>query len=297
MGFFISHYPAVLGSDIAGTVLSTGPSVPPSFPQPGTRIAAFAPCFFKQGLPDYGALQTRVLVPAVNAVELPDGMPFNEGALLPMAVMTAWSGWYTIGLPREMAYQAGPNEGMLVWGGASSVGSAAVQSAKLLGFTVYATASAAHHEYVKKLGASRVWDYHGEGVVAEMVAAAKADGVELSRGFDAVGQNKYSMAVLKEFVPRGGTAKLASAVPFQRIEDAPEVEGVEARFVMGPEDEGERGEFFGFVFRGWLREKLGRGEFVPSPHVKVVEGGLEGVNRGLDELKGGVSGTKLVLEV
>lgn len=297
MGFFIAHYPAVLGSDIAGTVLSVGASVPASAPQPGTRVAAFATAFYKQGLPDYGALQTRVLVPAVNAVELPEGMGFDAGALLPMGAATAWCGWYVMGIPRELRFRAGEKEGMLVWGGASSVGSAAVQSARLLGFAVYATASARHHEYVKGLGASRVWDYHGEGVVEEIVQAAKEEGVKLSRGFDAVGQNKYSMAVLKEFVPSGGVAKLASAVPLERIEDAPAVEGVEAKFVKGPDDEAGRDELFRFVFREWLKEKLGSGEFVPSPHVKVVEGGLEGANRGLDELKGGVSGTKLVLEV
>jgi NADPH:quinone reductase-like Zn-dependent oxidoreductase len=79
----ITHYPAVLGSDIAGTVISAGSSVASDAPQPGTRVAAFAPCFFVQGSPDYAALQTRVLVPAVNAVPLPPGMSFNKAALLP----------------------------------------------------------------------------------------------------------------------------------------------------------------------------------------------------------------------
>lgn len=103
-GFAIASYPAVPGSDIAGTVLSAGPSVPADAPQPGTRVAAFAPCFFVQGAPDYGAFQTRVLVPAANAVPLPQGMGFPEASLLPLAVLTAWSGWYTVGLPRDTAY-------------------------------------------------------------------------------------------------------------------------------------------------------------------------------------------------
>jgi NADPH:quinone reductase-like Zn-dependent oxidoreductase len=158
----LASYPAVLGSDISGTVISAGSSVPADAPQPGTRVAAYAPCFFMQGAPDYGALQTRVLVPAVNAVEIPRGLGFAEASVLPMAVATAWAGWYSIGLARETKLGAEDRKGVLVWGGANSVGSAAVQVAKCIGFRVYVTASEKHHEYLKGLGASRVFDYKSE---------------------------------------------------------------------------------------------------------------------------------------
>lgn len=36
---------------------------------------------------------------------------------------------------------------------------------------------------------------------------------------------------------------------------------------------------------------------MPSPKIQVVEGGLESAKEGLDELKKGVGGVKLVLEV
>ncbi|KAH7053147.1 alcohol dehydrogenase GroES-like domain-containing protein, partial [Macrophomina phaseolina] len=56
--FNIAHYPAVLGSDLSGTIISAGASVPSTAAYaPGTRVAAFAPAFFLQGLPDYGAMQ------------------------------------------------------------------------------------------------------------------------------------------------------------------------------------------------------------------------------------------------
>jgi len=35
---------------------------------------------------------------------------------------------------------------------------------------------------------------------------------------------------------------------------------------------------------------------VPSPHLKLVEGGLDSVDSALDELKAGVGGTKTVVE-
>ena len=290
----LDHYPTILGSDVGGTVLSAGSSVPSDAPKPGTRVAAAAPCFFTKGLPDYGAFQTRVLVPAANVVPLPPKISFNEASLLPMAVVTAWSGWYSIGLPRDTAYTAADKKGMLVWGGASSIGSGAVQVAKSMGFYVYVTASEKHHKYLKGLGASKVFDYKSEHVVENIVKAAKADGVTIQTGFDAVGQVKSCLEILKEFKGKG-TAKLATAVP--PSEDTPKEEGVEVKFVSAPADEKERTDHLHFVFGVWLKEKLEKGEFVPSPKVQVVEGGLESINKGLDELKKGVSGVKLVLEI
>ena len=75
------------------------------------------------------------------------------------------------------------------------------------------------------------------------------------------------------------------------------MKGVEVEIVLAPANEEERTEFFRFVFRVWLKEKLEKGEFGPSPKIKVVDGGMESANKGLDELKNGVSGMKLLLEV
>ena len=104
----ITHYAAVLGSDlectvvsVAGTVVSAGASVASNAPKPGSRVAALKPCLFVQGAPDYRALQTRVFVPAANVTPLPQGMSFDEANLLPMPVLTAWSEWYSIVAPRD----------------------------------------------------------------------------------------------------------------------------------------------------------------------------------------------------
>lgn len=294
MGFVISSYPAIVGSDIAGIVLSQGSAVPDNAPKPGTRVAGFCPCFFEHGAPDYGAFQEKVLVPASNVVILPDNVSYPEASLLPMAVVTAWSGWYSIGIARDTKYSAKDKKGMLVWGGSSSVGSAAVQTAKLFGFTVYATASPKHHDYIKTLGADRVFDYKDEKVVQNIVNIAKEDGITIHECYDAIGQTQLCLDVLKEF--KGpGMSKLAAAAPLR--EDSPTLEGVDIQFVMAPPGDEARSEHFQFVFGKWLKEKLASGEFVPSPHVRVVEGGLKGANNGLDELKQGVSGVKLVLEL
>jgi NADPH:quinone reductase-like Zn-dependent oxidoreductase len=290
----ITHYPAVLGSDIGGIVVSAGSSVTPDAPKPGTRVTALAPCFITQGLPDYGAFQKFVLVPAVNAAPIPDSLSFKEASVLPLAALTTWSGWYTIGLPRNTAFTAVDKKGLLVWGGASSVGSAAIQSAKLLGFTVYTTASEKHHEYLKSLGASRAFDYNSQDVVASIVKAATEDGLTFEYGYHAAGpQVKESMEVLAGLKGDAAVGRLASAV-FAR-EGFPKLDGVEVKFVAAPKD---RDEHVKFVFWVWLKEKLEKGEFVPSPKIKIYEGGLEGLNKGLDDLSAGkASGQKFVVEV
>ena len=112
----MASYPAVIGCDIAGIVISAGPSVPSDAPKPGTRVAAFASSFFMKDAPDYGAFQTHVLVPAVNAVALPQGGSFNEASLLPMAVVTTWAAWYSIGLPRNTVYTDADKQGIYLSG-------------------------------------------------------------------------------------------------------------------------------------------------------------------------------------
>ena len=124
---------------------------------------------------------------------------------------------------------------------------------------------------------------------------AKADGITIQNGFDAIGQVQQCLDILKASKAPGTTAKLATSKPL--TPDTPTAEGVEVKFVMAPTDKKEQTDFFHFVMKVWLKEKLARGEFVPSSKIQVVEGGLEGANKGLDELKKGVSGVKLVLEV
>src|SRR5439155_20245401 len=51
-------------------------------------------------------------------------------------------------------------ETILIQGGAGGVGGFAIALAKHLGARVIATASAANHDYVRKLGADEVIDYH-----------------------------------------------------------------------------------------------------------------------------------------
>ncbi|PQE06596.1 zinc-binding alcohol dehydrogenase domain-containing cipb protein [Rutstroemia sp. NJR-2017a BVV2] len=164
-----------------------------------------------------------------------------------------------------------------------------------MGFVVYATASAKHHEYLKTLGASKLFDYKEANVVERIIQTAKEDGVAIDVGYTAgIGSVPSCMEVLKA-AKSNEVAKLASAVRLPA--DLPAVDGVEVKFVAAPLDSTERDEFSKFVYWAWLKDRLQSGEFVPSPSIKIVDGGLESANKALNELKAGVSGVKLVLEV
>lgn len=169
-----------------------------------------------------------------------------------------------------------------------------MSAALSLGFKVYAVASQKHREHLKKLGASEVFDYKERDVVEKIVKAVRMDGVSLTTGYDAVGQLPLSMEVLKH-LKGNGVSRIASAMPLS--DNSPKVDGVVAKFVEPPEGDEARKEHFHFVFSVWLKEKLAKGEFVPNSKVNVVGKGLDFIDEGLDELKKGVSGEKLVIEL
>lgn len=291
-GFNLTHYPGVLGSDVGGIVSAVGSSV--SHFKSGDRVTAFAPAFDKGGHSDYGAFQEYVLVPAAYAAKVPDSMNFNEAAILPMAVETVMAGWYSIGMPTKYTVSPADKKAMLVWGGSSSVGSAAVQIAREMGYTVFATASEKHHQYIRSLGASHVFDYKDADVVSKIIQAAKDDGVALDTAYDAAGALQQILDILKAASP-SGSGKVASAIPLK--DDRPTADGIEVKFVMAPADKGEREKWAAWVFGEWLEQKLENKNFVPSPRLEVFPGGLEAMNDGLDRLKAGVSATKLVIEI
>ncbi|KAJ5665540.1 GroES-like protein [Penicillium maclennaniae] len=283
MGMFIQEYPAVLGSDVSGIVAKTGSSATLA---PGTRVTAFASAFMHQGSPNYGALQRYVLVSEEMVAVLPESYSFTEA-------LTSWNGWLWAGVPREVSPKG--KEGVLVWGAGSSMGSFAVQGAKLAGYTVYATASPQHHEYVKGLGASRMFDYKAGDVLQQIVDAAKEDGLMFKIGYHATGSQQLSVDVMEALRGDGEKVKLAIAPIVDASVKVPE--GVETAFVSAPDDLDARYEQCAWIFKTWLQEKLATRQVVVSPKIKVVEGGLESANQALDELKAGVSGVKLVLEL
>ncbi|KAF4947167.1 hypothetical protein FGADI_10623 [Fusarium gaditjirri] len=319
-GLFITEYPIVIGFDMSGLVLQVGDNVPAvdqGF-RPGIRVAAYSASAWKGCAPDYGPFQEKCLVPWQYAVRLPDqNMSWNHAATLPVSVQVPLSAWDMMGIPRPKDKLASEDsqgfgnvekkEALLIWGASASIGTMGVQTAHLMCqdpkspfAAVYATAGPANHDYIGSLGADRVFDYKDLKVVESIVSAAKEDGLVIRHCFLATGRLSLCQAVLKEFVDSDlkkdkTTAKIGSApwIPA----DAENVDGVEVIFVMPSAVEEKRLEQFKYWIGTYLSRNLSNGNVRPSPEPMVLGRGLEFINSALDKMAGGVSCTKLVVEI
>jgi NADPH:quinone reductase len=137
-------YPRIIPhSDGAGTIDRAGDGVPAS------RVGERVWCYGAQSYRPFGTAAEYVVVPAAQAVPLPDGVPFEQGACLGIPGITAHRG----------VHVAGPVEGraVLVQGGAGSVGACAVQLARRAGAQVMATVRSGEDEGVAaRAGAHKV---------------------------------------------------------------------------------------------------------------------------------------------
>ncbi|KAI0890751.1 uncharacterized protein GGS22DRAFT_184096 [Annulohypoxylon maeteangense] len=168
-------YPFILGGDVAGEVVEVGPDVK-TFQIRNRVIGQAAACAPTSNNPAERACQHYTLIREHLAAAIPDFMPYQEAVVLPLALLTAACGLFhqdflVLDPPTVPATPPNANKAVIVAGGASSVGSNAVQLAVSAGYQVYSTASPKNFAYVEKLGATKVFDYHSATVVDDMVAA------------------------------------------------------------------------------------------------------------------------------
>jgi NADPH:quinone reductase len=144
-------YPRVIPhSDGAGTIDRVGGGVP------AIRVGERVWCYGAQSYRQFGTSAEYVVVPSAQAVPLPDGVAFEQGACLGIPGITA----------HRAVHVGGPVGGrtVLVQGGAGAVGSCAVALARLASARVLATvrseadaavaARAGAHEVVRTDGRS-----------------------------------------------------------------------------------------------------------------------------------------------
>ena len=152
--------PPWLGLEMAGVVASVGPRAQ-GFAA-GDRVCSILP---GGGYAEAVAADPRYLMP------LPEALSFAEGGGLPEVFLTAY-----VNLFMEAGLAAG--ETVLIHGGASGVGTAAIQLARRAGATVCVTArSAAKLAACRKLGAQVTANHATEDWV-EVIGAA-AGGVDV----------------------------------------------------------------------------------------------------------------------
>lgn len=145
---------------------------------------------------EYVAIEARYLQP------LPKGLDPVQVASVPLVFVTAWGLVMTRG-------QARSGETVLVLGGASGVGSAAIQVAKARGARVFSTAgSEEKRRLCRELGAEAVFDHRDENWGKEVKKATGGEGVDLVVEHIGPATWKSSMAVLARngrLVTCGGT--------------------------------------------------------------------------------------------
>jgi NADPH:quinone reductase-like Zn-dependent oxidoreductase len=167
------NYPTVLGSDVAGEVVEVGQAV--TCFRVGDRVLGHAVGSDKDSnRAAEGGFQLYTVVLERMASPIPDTLPFEDAAVLPLAVSTAACGLFQtdqLGLRHPSVNTEPTGQTLLVWGGSTIVGSNAIQLAAAAGYEVITTASPRNFEYVKSLGAAQVFDYNSPTVVPDIIAA------------------------------------------------------------------------------------------------------------------------------
>ena len=125
----------------------------------------------------HGAFQAYIVLPTVLVSTTPSNLSYESTSVLPLAISTAACGLFqkdylALQFPSVPAKPIA-SETVLVWGASTSVGSNAIHLAVAAGYEVIATASPKNFDYVKKLGASEVFDYRSESAVSDLISAFK----------------------------------------------------------------------------------------------------------------------------
>jgi NADPH:quinone reductase-like Zn-dependent oxidoreductase len=149
----VRGFPIILGSDVSGEVVETGP-LARRF-RPGEEVYAM-----QTHLGQMGAYAELMAVHEKAVAHKPANMTHEEAAGVPVAGLTALQALRDEGALR-------PGERVLVLGASGGVGHYAVQLAKHMGAKVVAVCSAPNHPLAKELGADEVIDYRTEEVPKE----------------------------------------------------------------------------------------------------------------------------------
>ena len=156
------------GLEVAGTVVARGAGVTQW--QLGEQVCA---------LTHGGGYAEYCPAPATQCLPIPKGFTLEQAAALPENYFTVWTNVFDRG-------RLQPGETLLVHGGASGIGTTAIQLAHARGSKVIATAGSERKLHVcRELGADRVVNYREEDFVE--VVKAETDGRGANVILDMVG--------------------------------------------------------------------------------------------------------------
>lgn len=162
----------LLGLEVAGEIVLTGPDLDRG--RIGERVTA---------LIGGGGYAHYALAHHGSCLPVPAGLSLAEAAAIPETFFTVWANVYDdAGLK--------PSETLLVHGGTSGIGVAAIALAKALGSPVIATASsAAKLDAIRALGADAAYNYASDAWDEAIIAGGGVDVVLDMAGGDFVTRN------------------------------------------------------------------------------------------------------------
>lgn len=146
--FYPMTFPALIGVDVAGTVVKTGPGVEGFVI--GDRVFAMADNTYAE----------LCVVRAAILAKVPEGLDLRQAAALPLATTT--------GNQLAIATEAKVGETLLVIGADGSVGRSAVFTAKAHGVTVIAGVRKNQMDDAKTVGADRVVATDDDAAIANL---------------------------------------------------------------------------------------------------------------------------------
>ncbi|XDG06939.1 hypothetical protein ABKA04_006554 [Annulohypoxylon sp. FPYF3050] len=290
-----------IGVDYAGVVEELGPGVTKF--KKGDRIAGLINAG-NEVQPDRGSFGNYTVAKEGIQIHIPDNITDEQAATLGVSTITVAQGLYKVlklPWPTEPTKTPYP---VLINGGSTATGFYGIQYAKLSGLTVITTSSPHNFELLKSLGADAVFDYRSPTAGAEIRALTKN---KLTLAWDCTGTGGELIAnALSDELP----SKYATIIEV----DKDLVHGINAKvdgptFHQGYDVMGEPYGWDGDVedvkqdehehagrFLQLARELLANGTIKPIRTVVNQGGkGLEGVLKGLEELKAGrISAAKFV---
>jgi putative PIG3 family NAD(P)H quinone oxidoreductase len=171
------------GLEVAGTAVAIGTSA-------GGWREGDAVCALVAG----GGYAEYCVAPAPQCLPVPKGLDFTAAAAMPETFFTVWTNVFDRGRLTQ-------GESLLVHGGASGIGTTAIQLARARGARVFATAGAAVKcEACERLGAERCINYRTDDFALELKQLTGGRGVDVI--LDMVGAPYFSRNI--EVLATGG---------------------------------------------------------------------------------------------
>ncbi|KAJ4387781.1 hypothetical protein N0V93_008383 [Gnomoniopsis smithogilvyi] len=295
-----------IGCDFSGVVEEVGQNVAKPFKK-GDRVCGMV---FGAGGPESAAFSEYLIAKADLAIKVPENLTFEEAATLGVGIVTVGQSLYqSLKLPFPDSPLTSPVP-ILIYGGSTATGILGIQFAKLSGLTVITTSSPRNFDYLKSLGADAVYDYH-EDIESLARKIKESTNNKLTLAWDC-SPTEESARLCAMTMSDSEKAKYSSLLPIDKKILTEYNSLVESEVTLGYSVFGEaftrRGRTFEakpedreFAGRFWeLSKDLLADGRIKVANMAVDQGGkgLEGVLKGLDDLKQGrVSGTKLVYTI